>query len=199
MIRRLHLQPTDCSVGGAAMAVFFKIVARTSFALYLVAIVAILVMMVNICADVVATAFFRKPIHGTLEFTTNYYMPIIATLPIAIAQLRNQHITVELLAQSLSPKGSAILFLFDALIVVPYLAAFFWFSFLDAIKKTRIGEFIFAIKFDLPVWPSRWVIPAGYFVLTLCIVWQVMRTVGYLRSGDTGRPPNEVDHTTFTI
>ena len=170
-----------------------------SQALYLVAILAILVMMLHICADVVLRSFFSSPIVGTLEITTFYYMPIVATLPVAIAQLRNEHIEVEVFTQGLSARASAWLFLFNCLIIIPYLAGLFYFSLLDAIKKTKIGEFIGLVGWDLQVWPSRWTISVAYFLFLLCIFYLVYRVIQFLRERPEGRPPNEHEHVDFYI
>lgn len=181
------------------MLLFYRLVERLSFALYVVAIATILLMMAHICADVFCRYVFGTPLHATLEMTTNYYMPIVVTLPVAIAQLRNEHIAVEVFTQYLSARSRARLFLVDALIVLPYLGAFFWFSFQEAIKKTLVGEFIFAIKFDLPVWPSRWVVPIAYLLLTLCILWQVLSSFAFLRAGAQGKAPFETHHIDYTV
>ena len=60
---------------------------------------ALLLMMLHIAADVALRYLFSAPLHGTVEIVSTYYMVAVVFLPLALIELRNGHIVVELVSQ----------------------------------------------------------------------------------------------------
>ena len=105
-------------------------VGRMATVLFWIAGFAVAAMMLHVTADILGKTLLRSPIHGTLEITTFYYMPIVALAPLAVVQRDRGHIFVELFSQvfgdRLNDAADAVmsaltadLLRFDRLVLVP--------------------------------------------------------------------------------
>lgn len=149
-----------------------RIVEALSRAALVLAGIALLVMMVHIVADVVAKYAFRSPIIGTIEVVAWYYMVIIAMAPVAYVQLHRQHLMVELFTMKLSPRQTALLDLAVGLAASVYTGLLTWLVWHDAARATRRGRAQDLTWFDLPTWPSSWVMPLAFGLLTCIFLLQ---------------------------
>ena len=96
-----------------------------------VGMLAVILMMLQITIDVAGKYLFNAPIPATISMVSNYYMVVVAFIPIAYVETRNEHITVEVVTeflpygfaiQSLSPALAAVIF--GALVGLGLLAMF---------------------------------------------------------------------------
>ena len=67
---------------------------------------AVALMMVQVTLDVAMRHLFGSPLPGTLTIVSYYYMVIAAFVPLALAEQRDAHISVEFVTD-LMPKGTA--------------------------------------------------------------------------------------------
>ena len=65
---------------------------------------AVALMMVQVTLDVAMRHLFGSPLPGTLTIVSYYYMVIAAFVPLALAEQRDAHISVEFVTD-LMPKG----------------------------------------------------------------------------------------------
>ena len=65
---------------------------------------AVALMMVQVTLDVAMRHLFGSPLPGTLTIVSYYYMVIAAFVPLALAEQREAHISVEFVTD-LMPKG----------------------------------------------------------------------------------------------
>lgn len=161
-------------LGGAAF-----VLARAGFA---AACIAMVLMMLHICADVIGRAFLNAPIAGTLEIVSSYYMVAICFLPLGLLELHNDQIFVEVFTRGLrrgvqivmdvaANAGTAIVF---GLIAIS--------SGLYAWSQMQHGEFLDVVFYDLPIWPSRFVVAAGFALASLGAVLAGITLIKTLRA-----------------
>lgn len=141
--------------------------------LMFVACVLIVVMAVHVTADVLMKYLFNRPIVGTLEFVSSYYMVVVSFAPLAYAQWHRDHLIVELATQGLSKRTIRII---DGVVYIGCIALltlYIWHTTLAAIEKTRLGESWQTGFYELPVWPTRWLLPISLAAMGLCMIVQV--------------------------
>ena len=130
----------------------------------------IFLMMLHVVADVVGRYAFSKPITGTLEIVSNYYMIAIVFLPLALVQRRNAHIKVEVFTNWFSPRTVAVVDVVATAIALTYVGLMAWFVTYEAIEHTLIREKIVIGVSLVPVWPARWFVPIGTGVFFLSLI-----------------------------
>ena len=138
--------------------------------LFSVAAVAIIILMVQVILDVGGRFFFNRPIAGTLELVTYWWMPIIVFLSLGWAQRRGEHISVTLLTETLSERLGKIVWTIGDIfgfVVIVMLVVFAW---QGAAKSTGIHEAALGTAVVL-IWPIKIVAVVGlvsYFLQ--CVV-----------------------------
>ncbi|MEZ5765573.1 MAG: TRAP transporter small permease [Xanthobacteraceae bacterium] len=166
---------------------FERVLEKVSAALLLVGGAAATIMMLHIGADIIGKSFFDKPVPATLEIVAWYYMIATIYLPIAYVQFHRKHLTVELFTQNLEPRKMAWVEGVTSILAFLYIGTLFVLSFNTAVHETMLGEAQDATYFDLPVWPSRWLLPIPLFVMLLVIVHQGWSDFRHALTGQTGR------------
>lgn len=158
--------------------------------LMVIAGIAITLMMVHIGADIIAKTVFHQPIVATLEIVTWYYMVITIFPPVAYIQIHKKHLMVELFTRGMSRTNLAMLEGLTAILGFVYVGILFWLTLEVAIEQTASGEIQDATFFDLPVWPSRWVLPVSLGAMALILIVQAIRDLIYAITG-RGEPTQQ--------
>ncbi len=156
-----------------------------SFMLMLLGGVGMLLMMLQITADVFMKHFFNQPITGTLEMVSFYYMTSIIFLPFAYIQTKRGHIVVELIAQKMTPRGQLISQCFTDVLMLVFLLLYVSSNYDLAVFKMGFGEAVEIAEDDFLVWPARWLLPVGGSLMIIVLVLQMLRNFPYLFSGKT--------------
>lgn len=151
-----------------------RLLGRLANALAFLGGIAVVLMMLHICADVIAKYVFNSPIPGTLEIVSNYYMVATVFLPLALVERKNAHIAVEILSQHLPTRGQAILVGAVSLVSICFYGMFFWQSLEDAVAKYELGEYIRG-QIRIVNWPSRFLLPIGVAAIILILAWKSVR------------------------
>lgn len=146
--------------------------------------VAIVLMMLHIAGDILMKLAFNHPIVATLEIVTWYYMVATVFLPWGFIQVHKKHLMVELFTMKMSPRRLAVLEGCVAVAGFVYVGVLCWLTFWHAVEQTQAGEIQDATFFDLPVWPTRWLLPIPAFAMALTFLTQGIRD---LQFGLTGR------------
>lgn len=135
--------------------------------------VAVVLMMTHIAIDVVAKYIFGVPMAGTITVVSNYYMIIVAFLPLAFAERRNGHISVEVLTEHF-PKGvQRGLNVFTLVFSAVVFAALTWRSFIEANRAFAIGSFEIEHNIKLVTWPARYLLPLGCALMTVTLIAKI--------------------------
>lgn len=154
--------------------VWVRAIDRLNLVFFSVAAAVIVVLMLHMVVDVAGRFLFNKPIPGTLEIVTFWWMPIIVFLSLGWAQQRGEHITVTLLTERLSPAwrrfaescGDVL-----SLVVVAILA---WYTFEGALKGFEVGQSSIG-SVSVPIWPVKFIAAiglVGYFLQLIAAVYR---------------------------
>jgi len=142
-----------------------------------IGMVAGVLMMLHVSADVAARTFLNSPIEGTTETAAAYYMVAVAYLPWAWLARNDAHIRVEMFTSYASPRFVEWLDILVKVAAVAYLSAFIWRSTIRAIDQTRAGEVWQAGTSYISIWPSRWVLPVAGGLMALYLVLRIAADV----------------------
>ena len=153
--------------------------------------VAVLAMMLHICADVISRNFFQAPVPATLEFVTYLYMVSSVFLPLALTQYERGHVIVEVFTANLSPRRIAAIDFIALLLCFIYIAFLGWFAMLEAIRATARDEVITLYGVDLALWPTRWLVPLGFGGMAIV---QLMQILAFLTGDRDGHKATSVGH-----
>lgn len=135
-----------------------------------VAVVATILMMLHVTADVIGRSVFNSPITGTLEIVSAYNMAALSFLPLALIARERGHIIVELFTGWMKPSARNILDGLVGIITVIYVGAFTWKAFEVAIDKTIIREAKESGIGFVEIWPARWLVAIGFGLMALYVV-----------------------------
>lgn len=155
--------------------------ARTSTALLMISGVALVAMMLQVSADVVAKYLLDSPIRSTLDVVTYYYMVALTFLPLAAVERGNGHISVELLTQAFSPAWSRRMELIASLVSCAFFGVLGGITLGTAWDKFLVGEYVMG-TLQLQIWPSRFFVPLGFLLIaTVCLAKATREAAALLR------------------
>jgi len=134
----------------------------------------LVLMMLHVTADVFMKYFFNSPIEGTFETVTFYYMITVVFLPLALVELRNEHIYVDLFVRRFSNISQQWIYIFACLIGIVYFSILSYQTFIDALKATAERETVMS-NYLFYVWPARWALPIGMGCMVLALALNIGR------------------------
>ncbi|MGD1877663.1 MAG: TRAP transporter small permease [Kiloniellaceae bacterium] len=143
-------------------------------------------MMLHVSADVLFKYLLNRPIVGTLEMVSQYYMVAVVFLPLAATEFRREHILVELFTVRFGARAVAALDSFSCLLAAVFAACVTWMSGIEAVRRTMTFEMVDAVYYQIYVWPTRWFLTVGFGLFTLVLIlhsFQFLRRA--LRKGPT--------------
>jgi TRAP-type C4-dicarboxylate transport system permease small subunit len=143
--------------------------------LFWLGLLAGLLMMLHVTADVGSRYMLNRPIEGTTEVVAAYYMVLAAYLPWAWLAQHDRHIVAGFFKRIGTPRFDFWVEIAVKLLTIAYLSAFVYQTFLQARRQTQAGEVWLAGTSYLPVWPSRWVLPCAGALMLAHLVLRVVR------------------------
>ncbi len=150
---------------------FWRIVDR---AIVLVGGLIILVATLHVAADVILKYLFAAPIPGTIVWVSNYYMVAIVFLPLVSAELRSQHIAVDLWPRVSPGLDRFALRLTWALSAAVH-GLLAWNTWRDAVRKFEEGEFVLDQGGTVITWPGYFLLPIGFALIAALLVAKIFR------------------------
>ena len=142
-----------------------------------------LMMMIHVAADVIGRTIFNYPLPGTTETVAAYYMVAVAYLPWAWLARHDQHIAAEYFTRKASPATAFWLDLAGKAATALFVAAFTWQTLLRALRTTQAHESWQTAMGYLPVWPSRWLLPAAGSLMFAYLVLRIAADLARRKSG----------------
>lgn len=143
-------------------------------------------MMLHICIDVFSRFFLGAHIAGTLEYVTYFYMVTVVFLPLAAVQEERGHVFVEVIAQLFSDKVNLWVDRGSQIFTLCYTAFIAYWGWKEGLRSFASHEVVTIISNDLPLWPSRFLVPLGLAAMCVVIVAQLADS---FRTGDL--PPHD--------
>jgi TRAP-type C4-dicarboxylate transport system permease small subunit len=110
-------------------------------------------------ADVVGTQFFGQPVHGALEMTEST-MVVIVFGALTYAQIRRNHIRVELFYTRMGPRTQGAMDAFADIMAITFFGLLLWQASFEAMFSFQIDESTFGL-IRVPLWPARFMLAAG--------------------------------------
>lgn len=129
-----------------------------------VAAVAVIIMMVLTCADVILR-FFRHPIPGTYE-TVGLLGAIVVSFSLAHTSVMRGHISVEFIVQRLPKTAQIVVDGINSLLGAALFGLITWQSMLYALNLMHTGEV--SLTLQVPIYPFVYGIAVGSGML--CVV-----------------------------
>lgn len=151
-----------------------------------------LLMMLHVTADVIGRTLFHHPLSDTLEIVSAYYMVAIAFLPLAWIARQRGHIIVELFTGWMSKRRVGALDAIVGLVTFFYIAFFTYEVTLVAIDRTHIGETWESATGFVAVWPSRWLVPAGFGLMAFYVLFNAWRDFRRARGEEVEEPEDKL-------
>lgn len=139
-------------------------------------------MCLHVAAEILSRSFLGRPLVGTIEAVSFFYMIIVSFLPLAFVQMQRAHISVDLLSNVLPPWVLRLMNLIANIITLGVVSIVSWAAYTMAVRQTGFGESTRAGMYSLPIWPSRWVVVAGFSVMALVLAVQIYATLMGKRS-----------------
>lgn len=183
----MNAQVTNRPAGPSVIERYAQIVETASRCLLVFGGLAIIAMMLHICLDVAGRYFLNRPITGTLEIVSWYYMVACIFLPLAFVQVQRKHLTVEMFTMGLKERSLAALDGLIALLALAYVGLLTWLVYFRAVDATIDGESLALTFRDVPAWPSRWVLPISFGMFAMVLLGQAILDLRFALTG-YGRP-----------
>ncbi|MFZ5691915.1 MAG: TRAP transporter small permease [Pseudomonadota bacterium] len=155
-----------------------------------IALIAGFLMMLHVSADVTGRYFFGRPVEGTTEIVSAYYMVIVAYLPWAYLARNDTHIAVDIFTRLLPRSLAHWLDVLVKVVVCLYLYVLISQTGSQAINQTRIHEVWQAGTSFIPVWPSRWLPPVA---ASLMLIYLVVKIIDDIIKGPRPLPAHPVE------
>jgi TRAP-type C4-dicarboxylate transport system permease small subunit len=143
-----------------------------------IGLIAGFLMMVHVSADVTGRSFFNRPLEGTTEIVSAWYMVAVCYLPWAWLTRNDNHIVAGVFERIGTPRFGFWLEVGVKILMIVYVGVFAWQTWMRAIQQTQAGEVWEAAGRFIPVWPMRWVLPAAAALMGVYLVLRVIRDAG---------------------
>ncbi|MEM1431342.1 MAG: TRAP transporter small permease [Pseudomonadota bacterium] len=163
------------------MAVLSRFVERLALIVLMVGGAGMLMSMFLGVADIVGTQVLLIPVPGPRELTEST-MVLIVFGALAYAQIRRQHIRVELVYFQVGPRARAAMDIVTDLCAIAFFALILWQGWLEAQYSLQIGEATSGL-IRFPLWPARFTLVAGCALMILQLLLHLIEDLGRLRSG----------------
>lgn len=149
---------------------------------------AILLMAMHVCMDVVARNLADMPLTGTTEVVSYWYMVAIVFCTLGGVQARDAHIRVDLVNIAIgrwrsAPRIDGVLMLLTALLFLAACLGLVFYTGDQALTATLRAERVEFTSHALPVWPGRWLVPLGFALTAWVSACDLVRAVRLVITG----------------
>jgi len=165
------------------MTAFGRLLARAVGLTTYVGLLAVAVMMLHITIDVAGKFLLNTPVPATIALVSSYYMVVVAFLPLALAETRNAHITVEVLTELFPLRAQKHLYSWSYLLSALIYGLLTWRSWGEAVRAHEAGTFLMEQSTKLLTWPSYYLLPLGCGLMTVVVIY---RFLVYLTGAESG-------------
>lgn len=163
------------SQGGGPLGAVDRFVARIEDTFNIIAAIVIFLMMFFMVAEVIGRKVFNAPIPGAIDWI-EVSMAAFAFLGAAYCQRLGGHIRMDLVVGRFSGRLLWLVEAFATSVAIVYIFVIMNRSFMHFLRAYEIGDS--TIDTQLPVWPSKLVVPVA---LGLLLIRLVIQLFGYFR------------------
>src|SRR5690606_9844205 len=130
------------------------------------AALALVLLAINVCIDVVGRTLFHAPLMGTLEMTAYWWMPTLTLLAFAFTEYQQEHIKVTILLDALPLRMRQIVEGCFGVLATALLIALTYFALREALHSAQLQRTTPSAP-PVPIWPFTFVAVAGLGMLAL--------------------------------
>ena len=131
--------------------------------------IAVVAMMVHICADVVFKYTIGKPVPATLEMVSYYYMSAAVLLPLAALERDGSLVFVEVFYDRFGPGSQRFFHVVALLLGVAYCAMLAYAAWSPALRAYAVGSYAGTLT-PVSIWPTRFLPVIGFGLLALVLL-----------------------------
>ncbi|MBK1875128.1 TRAP transporter small permease [Marinobacter sp. 1-3A] len=135
----------------------------------LIASFILFLMMIHVSLDVFLRHFFAIPLPGTLAIFTYYYMTVVVFVPLALAELKDSHISIDVFTQMLAPSTQHALSKFTTLLTIPVYTVLAIRTWEEALNKFSTGASVLQANSSIITWPTYFVLPVSFALIVLVL------------------------------
>lgn len=143
----------------------------------------LVLMMLQVIADVAGRLFLSRPLPSTIEIVAEWWMPALIFLPMVTVALRGENIAVDIVYDRLPPRAQAVSDIFAGLAFAVFLAFISWGAWEQALRAYAKGEFILGM-IPVVIWPVRFLLPIAGAITAVVYVLSALRAAARLAGGD---------------
>ena len=144
---------------------------RATAFLALLGSVGVVVMLVHICAYVIGRHVAASPVPATVEIVSNYYMVLIAFLPLAWAERRGDMISVEVFGHLFRGPLRRLDAAFVAAVTALAYSILAYTTWLVAMREFAVRSYVISLSMTIPVWPSYFILPLSFgLAMIVCLL-----------------------------
>jgi len=144
--------------------------------------IGLVLMMLHVTADVVLRSTGIYQMSGVVEMVGHYYMVIVVFLPLALMELQNKTVSVDVFYERFGAPMRRCCNILALLASILFYAVFAYQTALDAWRSFQSGNFSMG-EAQLLIWPSKAVLPLGLGFAALCLVVLSLRKRRKLDAG----------------
>lgn len=149
---------------------------------------AVALMMLHVTADVVSRYAFNYPLPGTISIVSNFYMVLVAFMPLAFAEQKAAHISVEVLTERFPGRVQEHLAAWLLLVSAAVFGVITARTWGEALAKQAINASVVQGDATIPIWPTYFFIPVGCALMCVVCLYKFAVYLTGARSGlDTMR------------
>lgn len=152
---------------------------------------AVLVLMVmQVMIDVFLRQLVGVGFPATAELVAKYHMVAVSFLPVAYTEVKRRQVEATLFTDMLSPRAKTPVIFGGFVISFAIYGLLTYGTAAEAMRQTRQGAYVEAGAFDFVTWPSYWILPASFGLMTVLLA---MRLVSMLRGTFVDAPHDPLE------
>lgn len=132
-------------------------------------------MMLHVTFNALSRTFRSAPLHGTLEYTQFWYLPIVAFVGIVTAQRSKEHIEARLLFDHIPVRAQPFVQAGTDLLTLALAVALTFYTAEMAMESMDIGRT--AGVSGITIWPATFAAPVGFALFSLWLAVDLFRSV----------------------
>jgi len=138
------------------------------------AMVSLFAMMLLITLDVILNKLIGRPIPGTIEVTSYYFMVLVVFLTFSSIEKHQSHISADFIISRFSRKVQNLFDYAGKILTFGFYSLLAYAAFQQAVKSTQRLETVMS-NFTFYIWPARWGVVFGIVSALVIIVLVVFR------------------------
>jgi TRAP-type C4-dicarboxylate transport system permease small subunit len=128
----------------------------------LLGLVSLFAMMLLITLDVILNKVIGRPLPGTIEITSYYFMVLIVFLVLPSIEKNQSHISADFIVARFNRTVQNYFAILGKVLTIVFYSLLMYAAYNQAIKSTQRLETVMS-NFTFYIWPARWGVVLGLF------------------------------------